>query len=88
MRKSIKYYGKLYRASDDPIASWGVLRATIKSLSAPQLRVLLRREVRGKRREIVLRTLTGRLNRIRAIALGYSGRLPKAEYEKQRTKGV
>ena len=88
MRKSVKYYGRLYRASDDPIASWGVLRATIKSLSAPQLKVLLQREVRGKRRAIVLRTLTGRLNRIKANALGYSGRLPKVEYEKQRLGGL
>ncbi len=81
--KDSKGYVHTYKDSDDPLASWGVLRRDIKGLSLARLNRLLARELANKNRAIIVRTLRGRINRLKASKEGRY-RLTKAEYAAQK----
>lgn len=73
---SVVMSGRKYKASSDPLASWGVLRNVINTLTAAKLKGLLRRELSAEQpRGVILRALTGRIN---ALARGDGTRGPRA----------
>lgn len=65
-----EYYGRTYRDSNDPLASWMVLRSKIHGLRLARLNALLAREAAGRRRIVIMRALTGRINAIKAARTG------------------
>lgn len=72
---------KTYKNVADPLASWGTLRRDIAGLSVARLRTLLKRELEGAKRAVVLRALTGRIN---SLSRGDGTRGPRAYHDKIR----
>ena len=70
-----------YKNVADPLASWGTLRRDIGGLTVSKLQALLKREMEGARRAVILRALTGRIN---ALNRGDGSRGPRAYHEKIR----
>lgn len=70
-----------YKNVSDPLASWGTLRRDIAGLSVTRLQTLLKREMQGEKRAVILRALTGRIN---ALKRGDGTRGPRAYHDKIR----
>lgn len=78
---SVTIAGRKYKNVADPLASWGTLRRDIGTLSVAKLRTLLKRELEGAKRAVILRALTGRIN---SLSRGDGTRGPRAYHDKIR----
>lgn len=78
---SVVIAGRKYKNVSDPLASWGTLRRDIAGLSVARLRTLLKRELEGGKRAVILRALTGRIN---SLSRGDGTRGPRAYHDKIR----